>query len=58
MITLVFTLIVLGIALWLIETYVPMSEPIKMIIRVVIILFSVFLILSAFGVINTPVNLR
>lgn len=35
---LIFAIVVVGVVLWLIETYVPMAAPIKVILRVVIIL--------------------
>lgn len=40
-------LIVLGVALYLIETYIPMSPPIKTVIRVVVVLVIVLWLLSA-----------
>lgn len=55
MIGLILLLVVLGICLYLIETYVPMSPPIKVIIRVVIVLFSVLILLRAFGIVDVPV---
>lgn len=54
MITLVIVLVLLGVGLYLIETYVPMAPPMILIIRVVVILFSVLLILGTFGIINMP----
>lgn len=50
MITLIIGLVILGVALYLIENYVPMSPPIKIVIRVVIIIFIVFLLLRFFGI--------
>lgn len=56
MIMAVIILVVLGFCLYLLETYVPMSEPMKTIIRAVVILFSVLYILSVLGVINLPLR--
>ena len=48
LVTIIIVLVILGVALYLIETYVPMSAPIKMIIRVVVILAMVIWLLSQF----------
>lgn len=45
-----FVLVVIGVGLWLIETYVPMAPPIKVIIRVVLVLVLVWWLLHVFGV--------
>lgn len=56
MITLVITLVIIGVCLYLLETYVPMSPPMIVIIRVVVILFSVLLILRAFNIVDIPIR--
>lgn len=43
-------LIVVGVLLWLIETEIPMSPPIKKIIRIVVILVVCIWLLQLFGV--------
>lgn len=55
MITLLLLLVILGVGLYLIETYVPMAAPIKLIIRVVVIIFIVLLLLRAFGIADVAV---
>jgi len=45
-------LVVIGVVLYLVETYVPMSPPIKTVIRVVVVLFLAIALLNAFGVTN------
>jgi hypothetical protein len=50
MISLVLTLVLVGVALWLIEQYVPMSEPIKRLIYVVVIIALILYLFRAFGV--------
>jgi len=49
-ITLIIVLVILGLALYLLETYVPMSPPIKLVIRVVVVLAIVIWLLQAFGI--------
>jgi len=56
-IQLILVLVILGVALYLIEAYIPMSPPIKVIIRVVVVLFIVVLLLQAVGV-NTGLRLH
>jgi hypothetical protein len=41
--------VILGLALYLVETYVPMSPPIKVVMRVVVVLLLVLWLLQAFG---------
>lgn len=50
LITLVLVLVIVGVALYLIETYVPMSPPIKLVIRVVVVIALVLWLLQVFGV--------
>lgn len=49
LISIVAVLVILGLAWYLIETYVPMAEPIKVVIRVVIVLGLVLWLLQRFG---------
>ena len=55
MIALLLLLVLLGVGLYLIETYVPMAAPIKLVIRIVVILFIVLLLLRAFGISDVAV---
>lgn len=50
MITLIIALVILGVALYLLETYVPLSDPIRIIIRVVVVLIIVVYLLKFFGI--------
>ncbi len=52
LITLVITLIVVGILLYLVETYIPMDPTLKTIIRVVVIIAVVLWLLQALGVLQ------
>ncbi len=55
MITLLVLLVVVGLCLYLVETYIPMDPVIKTVIRVVVVLCVVLYLLSAFGVVDVPV---
>lgn len=52
MISLIVTLIVVGVILWLINAYVPMDAKIKNILNVVVVICVVVYLLSAFGVLH------
>jgi hypothetical protein len=52
LIQLIVVLVILGVGLYLVETYVPMAAPMKTIIRVVVILVVVLWLLQVFGVMN------
>jgi len=55
LIGLLLILIVIGVALYLVETYVPMSPPIKVVIRVIVILVLVIWLLQIFGIVGPRV---
>jgi len=52
MISLVITLIVVGVLLWLVNTYLPMDGKIKQILNAVVVICVVVWLLSAFGVLG------
>lgn len=52
MISLIITLIVVGVLLWLVNTYIPMDGKIKQILNVVVVICVVVWLLSAFGVLG------
>lgn len=58
MIEVLVVLVVVGICWWLLDTYVPIAEPIKTIIRIVLVLFLIVWLLSVFGIVNVPLRLR
>lgn len=55
MLGLVLALAILGLVLYLIETYVPMDPIIKTIIRVVIVIAVIVYLANMFGVMDLPV---
>ena len=54
----VITLIVVGILLWLVESYIPLADPIKMIIRGVVVIVVVLWLLQITGLIGNLSNVR
>ena len=49
MVSLVISLIVIGVLLWLVTTYIPMNDTIKKLIIAVVVICTVLWLLSAFG---------
>jgi hypothetical protein len=58
LITVVLTLIVVGILLWLVNAYIPMDAKIKQILNIVVVVAVVLWLLSLFGLFNSMGNIR
>jgi hypothetical protein len=52
LISLVVVLIVVGVLLWLVNSYIPMDARIKQILNVVVIIAVVLWLLSTFGILS------
>ena len=52
LISLVVTLIVIGVVLYLINNFIPMDEKIKQLVNVVVVLIAVLYVLQSFGILN------
>lgn len=57
-ISILIVLVVAGVILYLVNTYVPMARPIKTILNVVVVLVLCIWLLNAFGIINMPIQLK
>jgi predicted membrane protein len=58
LIYIVLALIVAGMILWLINTYIPMAGSIKAILNVVVVVVVCIWLLQAFGLWQTVLNYR
>lgn len=58
LINLIVTLIVVGVLLWLVNSYIPMDRKIKSILNVVIVIAVVLWLLSAFGILGGLSGIR
>ena len=58
LISIVIILIVVGVLLWLVNTYIPMDQKIKTIINVVVVIAVVLWLLNVFGVLGSIENIR
>jgi 1-acyl-sn-glycerol-3-phosphate acyltransferase len=56
--SLIITLIVVGVLLWLVNSYIPMDRKIKNILNLVVVICVVVWLLSAFGVISHAGSIR
>jgi len=54
----VITLVVVGVVLWLVNTYVPMEARIKKIVNIVVLVVVVLWLLRVFGVLDSGQNIR
>ncbi len=58
LISLVVTLIVVGVLLWAVNTYIPMDGKIKNILNVVVVICVIVWLLYAFGIISRGGDIR
>lgn len=58
LITVVLVLIIVGVLLWLINTFIPMASSIKTILNVVVVIAVILWVLAAFGIVTGLPNLR
>ena len=52
------TLIVVGVLLWLVNSYIPMQSAIKSILNAVVVIVVVLWLLNVFGVLHSLTNIR
>jgi hypothetical protein len=58
LITIVITLVVVGVLLWLVNTYIPMDGKIKKILNIVVVVVVALWLLNVFGVLGHLRNVR
>ena len=52
LISLIVTLVIVGLALWIINTYIPMDAKVKSILNIAVVIFLVLWLLQAFGLLG------
>ena len=57
LLNLLIVLVVVGVILWLVNTYIPMDAKIKSILNVVVVILVVVWLLQAFGLLDSLKNL-
>jgi hypothetical protein len=58
LIQLIIVLVIVGVVLWVINSYIPMQSTIKKILNVVVIIVVILWLLSVFGVIGDISTIR
>ena len=58
LVNVVITLIIVGVLLWLINTYIPMQGAIKSIINLLVVVAVVLWLLYGFGIISHSGNIK
>ena len=58
LVNVIIILVVVGVILWLINSYIPMQSTIKSILNVVVIIAVIIWLLSVFGVIGSLSGIR
>ena len=58
LVSLVVVLVIVGVILWLINSYIPMDAKIKKILNVVVVIVVIIWLLQAFGVLGNINGLR
>ena len=58
LLTVLLVLVVVGVILWLINTYIPMDRKIKSILNVVVVILVIIWLLKAFGLLDGVKNMH
>ena len=58
LISLVVVLMVVGVLMWLVNSYIPMAQPIKTILNAVVVIAVVLWLLNVFGLFSGLGNIR
>ncbi len=58
LINIIIVLIVVGVLLWLVNTYIPMDSKIKSILNAVVVICVILWLLQAFGIIGSLNSVR
>lgn len=57
-VSVIVTLIIIGVILWLVTTYIPMAPPIKTVLTVVVVLLICLWLLDIFGIMSYTLPVR
>jgi hypothetical protein len=58
LVTVLLVLIVVGVILWLVNTYIPMQRTVKNILNAVVVIILVLWLLQAFGLLDSLKKIR
>jgi hypothetical protein len=57
LVTVLFVLIIVGVLLWLVNTYIPMDATIKKIFNIVVVVVVIIWLLKVFGLFDNLMNI-
>ena len=59
-ISILITLVIVGLILYLVNTYIPMAAPIKMVVNVIVVILLCLWLIQTFGLLpyTVPVRIR
>ncbi|WP_363320418.1 Thivi_2564 family membrane protein [Flavobacterium sp.] len=58
LLSVLFVLIIVGVLLWLVNTYIPMDSTIKKIFNLVVVIVVIIWLLKAFGLFDNLMNIH
>jgi len=58
LLTILLVIIIVGVLLWLINTYIPMDRNIKTILNVVVVIVLIIWLLRVFGILNSLMDIH
>ena len=58
LITLIIILVIVGVILWLVNSYIPMDAKIKKILNIVVVIAVILWLLSVFGLLPNITGIR
>ena len=58
LLTIFLVLVVVGVILWLVNTYIPMDRKIKSILNAVVVIIVIIWLLQAFGLLSALKNMK
>lgn len=58
LLTVLLVLVVVGVILWLVNTYIPMDRKIKSILNVVVVILVIVWLLQSFGLLDSIRNAK
>lgn len=58
LLTLVIVIVLVGLLLWAVQTFIPMDAKVRLLLQVVVIVVLLLWVLQGFGILPTNVRLR
>ena len=58
LISLIVVFVIVGLILYLVNTYIPMAQPVKTVLNVVVVIILCLWLLSAFGITDLTIPVR